>query len=142
MWKGSRRYPEAVKTTYLHLIDNLTGADVDLLATPIYSFTANASDYTSRFRLAFSANSVSENGASTGSAAFAFVSNGEIIITGLDGDACNASLQVIDVLGHVCRDAMLASPNQRISTTGMPAGLYVLRLIDGETMRTQKIVID
>ena len=134
--------PEAAETTYLHLIDNLTSTDIDLLATPVYSFSATASDYTSRFRLVFRANAVSENGASTGSAAFAFISNGEIVITGLDGDACNASLQVVDILGHVCRDAMLASPYQRISTTGMPAGLYVLRLIDGETVRTQKIVID
>jgi hypothetical protein len=39
---------------YLHLIDNLTGADVDLLQMPEYTFTAKTTDYASRFRLVFS----------------------------------------------------------------------------------------
>ena len=39
---------------YLHLIDNMTGADVDLLATPSYSFEGKADDYESRFKLVFS----------------------------------------------------------------------------------------
>lgn len=45
--------PDNVDLDYLHLIDNLTGADVDLLQTPAYSFTAKTTDYTSRFRLVF-----------------------------------------------------------------------------------------
>ena len=36
---------------YLHLIDNLTGANVDLLQTPEYVFTAQTADYESRFKL-------------------------------------------------------------------------------------------
>jgi uncharacterized repeat protein (TIGR02543 family) len=40
---------------YLHLIDNLTGADIDLLASPSYTFTAKTTDYASRFKLVFSA---------------------------------------------------------------------------------------
>ena len=39
---------------YLHLIDNLTGADVDLLVEPSYSFDARTTDYDSRFKLVFS----------------------------------------------------------------------------------------
>lgn len=39
---------------YLHLIDSLTGVDVDLLATPSYTFEASARDDASRFRLVFS----------------------------------------------------------------------------------------
>ena len=46
--------PEAVEMDYLHLIDNLTGADIDLLATPSYTFDAKTTDYASRFRLVFS----------------------------------------------------------------------------------------
>ena len=38
---------------YLHLIDNLTGNDVDLLATPSYTFEAKTTDHTTRFRLVF-----------------------------------------------------------------------------------------
>ena len=45
--------PQNVELDYLHLIDNLTGADIDLLQTPDYTFTAKATDYASRFRLCF-----------------------------------------------------------------------------------------
>lgn len=64
--------------------------------------------------------------------------NGEIIITCDVGDAFNASLQVIDVMGRVivCRDAI-----NRFSTSGMAPGVYVLRLINGDMMKTQKIII-
>ena len=44
---------EEVSFSYLHLIDNLTGADVDLLASPTYTFTAKTTDYESRFKLVF-----------------------------------------------------------------------------------------
>lgn len=61
--------PEGVEMSYLHLIDNLTGADIDLLgefplskedqgdSTPqpvTYTFTAKPTDQASRFRLVFS----------------------------------------------------------------------------------------
>ena len=36
---------------YLHLIDNLTGDDIDLLTTPSYTFEAKASDLAERFRI-------------------------------------------------------------------------------------------
>ena len=48
---------ENVEITYLHLIDNLTGTDVDLLATPTYTFTATSHDHASRFRLVFNTQS-------------------------------------------------------------------------------------
>ena len=56
---------ENVEMGYLHLIDNLTGMDVDLLATPSYNFEAKTSDYASRFRLVFSANNIAEATART-----------------------------------------------------------------------------
>ena len=126
--------PENVEMSYLHLIDNLTGADVDLLQTPEYSFEANTTDYASRFRLVFSANEM--DGSSTGSGTFAFISNGNIIVT---GDITGATLQVIDVMGRaiVNTDAV-----RNVSTNGMQAGVYVLRLINGDDVKTQKIVID
>jgi hypothetical protein len=47
--------PENVEFDYLHLIDNMTGAEVDLLAEPNYTFTAKPTDDASRFRLVFRA---------------------------------------------------------------------------------------
>ncbi len=120
---------------YLHLIDNMTGDDIDLLATPSYTFEAKTTDYASRFRLVF-AISDDVNG-DNASDAFAYVSNGEIVIT---ADAHGASLQVIDVTGRVVRACTDVARN--VSTQGMTAGVYVLRLIDGDNVRTQKIVIE
>jgi hypothetical protein len=137
--------PENMEMNYLHLIDNITGEDVDLLAPELvpepveghegpasYTFTAKTTDYASRFRLVFSANGVSED-ADDNNEVFAFISNGNIIING------EGMLQMIDVTGRVVwvEDAM-----NRVSTNGMPAGVYVLRLINGEKVSTQKIVIN
>ena len=141
--------PEGVNLAYLHLIDNMTGADVDLLPLckggrgdsnqPAYTFTAKTTDYESRFKLVFA--SVCEDADGDNDAPFAFYANGEIILTDAIGDAGTASLQVVDVMGHICRDAIIASPNHRISTAGMAPGVYVLHLINGNDVRTQKIII-
>ncbi len=119
---------------YLHLIDNMTGDDVDLLATPNYTFEAKTTDYASRFRLVFVPNN--ENTVSN-SEAFAYVSNGEIVVV---GDAGTASLQVVDMTGRVVVSA--GGHTRCVPTTGIPAGVYVLRLIDRHNVRTQKIVIE
>ena len=49
----------------------------------------------------------------------------------------------MDMMGRVlvCRDALNVSATS-VSVAGMPAGVYVLRLIDGENVKTQKIVIE
>ena len=83
--------PQNAELDYLHLIDNLTGADIDLLQTPDYTFTAKTTDYVSRFRLVFSA-CVDADG--DNDAPFAFVSNGEIVLVGFGVDTCDVSLQV------------------------------------------------
>ena len=125
---------ENLDLDYLHLIDNMTGEEVDVLAMPTYTFEAKTSDYASRFRLVFAENET--EGASTGSAAFAYITDGEIIIN--VADACDASLQVVDMTGRV---VLTGDAMNRVSTNGMTAGVYVLRLINGEQVKTQKIVV-
>ena len=44
---------EGIELDYLHLIDNLTGNDVDLLKTPSYTFEAKTIDSLERFTLTF-----------------------------------------------------------------------------------------
>ena len=117
---------------YLHLIDNMNGADVDLLVSPEYTFNAKTSDYASRFRLVFSANE--SDGDNDGDNAFAFIdAGGNLVING------EGTLQVIDVTGRVIvsRDGV-----HTVSTNGMVPGMYILRLINGENVMTQKIVIE
>lgn len=46
---------ENVTFSYLHLIDTLTGEDIDLLANPSYTFEGRTSDNTNRFKVVFEA---------------------------------------------------------------------------------------
>ena len=123
---------EELALDYLHLIDNLTGNDVDLLASPSYTFEAKTTDYASRFKLVINDNN---NGPSIGSVTFAYISDGSIIIN----NAGDATLQIVDMMGRVVveGDAM-----NRVSTSEMAPGVYVLRLINGNDVKTQKIVIE
>lgn len=125
---------ENVEMEYLHLIDNMTGADIDLLATPSYSFEARTNDYESRFRLVFSGNT--NVGSSTSSETFAFF-NGNSWVINNEGEA---TLQVIDMMGRVLSNEQInGSYNNSLN---LSAGVYVLRLSNGNTVKTQKVVVD
>lgn len=125
---------EGVEMNYLHLIDNKTGNDVDLLATPSYTFEANSSDYESRFRLVFNANAIEEN-ASTDSETFAYFNGSEWVIN----NNGNATLQVIDMMGRVLSSETL-NGNANVNIN-QPAGIYMLRLVNGENVKVQKVVV-
>ena len=120
---------EEVSFAYLHLIDNMTGNETDLLATPSYSFEARTTDYESRFKLVFATgnNSNDDN--------FAFFSNGSFVIN----NEGNATLQVIDMNGRILKSESIngcANVNVKAS-----AGVYVLRLVNGNDVKVQKVVV-
>lgn len=117
---------------YLHLIDNITGDDVDLLANPSYSFEAKTSDYASRFRLVFNAN---EGGTPSGSDTFAYYNGSEWVI----GNTGRATLQVVDVTGRVLTSETIDG-NAEINID-QPAGIYMLRLINNDDVKVQKVVV-
>ena len=122
---------ENVDMNYLHLIDNMTGADVDLLATPNYTFEARTNDYTSRFRLVFSANGIDEQTAET----FAFF-NGTSWSVSNTGDA---TLQVVDITGRIISSETI-NGNATVNLN-QPAGIYMLRLVNGNDVKVQKVVV-
>lgn len=97
----------------------------------LYTFNATTNDYENRFKLMFSANNDCDD-VSTSSAAFAFVSNGNIIING------TGILQVIDITGRIIVSTDVAC---NVTTSGMTPEVYVLRLINGDEIKTQKIVV-
>ena len=118
---------QEVSFAYLHLIDNMTGNDVDLLATPSYSFEASTTDYESRFKLVFATGNADED--------FAFFSNGNFIIN----NEGNATLQVVDVTGRILKSETIngcASVNVNAAN-----GVYMLRLINGDNVKVQKVVV-
>ena len=122
---------ENIEFNYLHLIDNMTGNDVNLLETPSYSFNAQTTDYASRFRLVFA------TGSSADGDNFAFINGmGNLCIFGIDGEA---TLQVMDVLGHVISsDQFSGSFEQKLNVA---PGVYMICLINGNDVKVQKIVV-
>ena len=119
---------EEVSFSYLHLVDNMTGNDVDLLQTPSYTFDALTTDYESRFKLVFATGNAADD-------SFAFYSNGNWIINN-DG---RATLQVIDVTGRILSSETV---NGSVSTTINAApGVYMLRLVNGDNVKVQKVVV-
>ena len=128
---------ENTEFSYLHLIDNMTGNDIDLLTTPSYSFEANTTDYASRFKLVFSVNENNQNNLdNNNNDDFAFISNGELIVTG------SGTLQVFDVLGRQLFSKELPTVNCQLPTANFSPGVYMLRLVNGNDVKTQKIVVE
>lgn len=121
---------EEVELSYLHLIDNLTGKDINLLETPNYTFEARTSDYASRFKVVFSTGSSEDEN-------FAFMRNGHLLILGQEAQA---TLQVVDMTGRILSTETFNGSYDK--AFGYSNGVYVLRLINGEKVRTQKMVIN
>ena len=126
---------EDVAFGYLHLIDNMTGADVDLLAPELvegpasYSFEAKTTDYANRFKLVFATGLASDDN-------FAFMSNGGWVISN-DGQA---TLQVVEVTGRLLSSETINGCC--IKNLTVASGVYMLRLINGNSVKTQKIIVD
>ena len=117
---------------YLHLIDNLTGNDVDLLVTPNYTFEAKTTDYASRFRLLFAPAKEIE----VATDGFAFFADGHLHVFN-QGDA---RLQLIDMTGHILLVETLQGSLDK--ALNLVPGVYVVRLISEKDTRSMKIVVD
>ncbi len=120
-----------VSFSYLHLIDNKTGQDIDMLATPAYTFNAQTTDYASRFRLVFATDN------SVNSDSFGFVNNsGNFCVYGIEGEA---TLQVFDVLGHMLSSETFSGSIEK--KVNAATGIYMMRLINGNDVKVQKVII-
>ena len=122
---------ENVEFSYLHLFDNKTGTDVDLLSTPSYTFDATTKDYESRFKLVYA------TGSSVDGESFSFFnSNGNFSIFGIEGEA---TLQVLDVMGRmISTETFSNSIEKRLDVA---PGVYFVRLINGTDVKIQKVVV-
>ena len=127
--------PENIDMQYLHLIDNLTGDDVDLLTNPKYIFNASTTDYASRFILRFRTNnSVDVNEMFC---PISYRQDGTLAINGIQGES---KLQLVDMLGHVISTESINGDIVR--HINIVPGVYVVRLINNNNIYTQKIVVE
>lgn len=115
------------------LIDNKTGVSIDLLSSSSYTFEANTTDNASRFRVVFGiTTTVSEENANT----FAFYNNGNLILN----NEGSAILNVVDVLGRIISSYNI-NGSESIHINAQ-AGVYMLQLVQGDKIQTQKIVVE
>ncbi len=128
---GQGKYTLALKensadATYLHLIDRATGRDIDLLATPEYTFTANGQ--ADRFEVRLMPG-MDENG----NVNFVYIDGTRLIVDG------EGELQVFDVMGRQLGSAQVAGTAtlDRSALGIVSAGVYVMRLGGN----SQKIVV-
>ena len=117
---------------YLHLIDNLTGNEINLLETPSYTFQATTIDYASRFRLLFAP--AEETDSTTND--FAFFADGHLHVF----NQGKASLQLIDMMGHILLTETLQGNLDK--ALDLVPGVYVVRLISEKRESNMKFVVD
>lgn len=114
--------------TYLHVIDRLTGEDVDMLLDGEYSFVASPNDKENRFIVKLEYKPDYSEGNSD---IFAYQSGSEILVSG------EGELQIFDVTG---RNVMTTTINGAEAINGLSNGVYVFSLV-GNDIKTQKIVV-
>ena len=120
--------------TYCHLIDRLTGRDIDLLRQPAYTFTSNGTmnvtGDTPGDRFLVRLRPASEGDI------FAYHDGNNIVVNG------NGELQVFDITGlqlsSIRLDGRLTADRATLGITH--SGVYLLRLLSND-MKTQKIVV-
>ena len=112
-------------TGYLHLVDRLTGRDIDLLSTPSYSFTG--SPVSDRFTVKLTPDANEGNSTSR----FAIFDGNSLIVNG------EGTLEVYDVMGRRLMSAEVTGSEYRIPGSDLHTGVYVLRM----NGNSQKIVI-
>ena len=115
---------------YITLVDRLTNAETDMLAGD-YTFTASASEDSKRFmvRLAMNKNDIEAQ------KIFAYQSGNELVIN------ASGSLQIFDVMGRMVYSNDVVSDNGRIDISIFNKAAYILRLINEDGVKTQKVVI-
>ena len=114
--------------SYLHVIDRLTGEDIDMLVDGKYEFIGSPRDNEARFivKLRYNANGFNND-------EFIYQNGDELIVNG------EGELQVYDVMGRyvACYNV---NGNKRISAEQFSNAVYIFRLV-GSDVKTQKIVV-
>ncbi len=111
------------------LLDRFTGVETNLLVED-YDFTATSRDDQDRFIVRL------VNGQqSADNSHFAYVSGEDLILE------AEGKVQIIDVMGRMVYSNDVEGDNNRIDVSNFRNGAYVVRLINEEGVKVQKIVV-
>lgn len=126
---------------YVYLVDKQTGEETNLI-TNDYTFMATTNDNPDRFIVKFyDVNSIDEINRQDN---FVYISNNELIINDMSG---TAEVDIYDVMGRkvlhkeFSSDINTASSITLMNTDEVSTGIYVVRMLDADGVRIQKIVI-
>lgn len=122
--------------SYLHLIDNITGADIDMLAHDSYSFSATTRDYKSRFKMKFAYTGIGENASTELVEVFAFLHDGNLIVNG------QGTIDIIDMNGRTICNQKLTGEQNTVGLPNVAPGIYVVRLVNNSETKVQKIIVN
>ncbi len=112
------------------LIDRFTGIETNMILENEYTFTATSNDKVNRFVIRL------DNGQqTTANSQFAYQSDEELILS-IEGH-----VQIVDMLGRIIYSNEHANGDNRIDVSKFNNATYMIRCINDETVRTQKIVI-
>ena len=114
------------------LVDKITGNETDMLHND-YTFTATAQESNNRFVVRFvKGDGLNDNYCDIN---FVYQSGSELIING------EGYLQIIDLMGRVIYNNEVANDNSRIDMSSFNKATYIIRMINNECVKTQKITV-
>ena len=112
------------------LVDRFTGVETNMLVEDEYSFIASNEDNANRFVIRLAQGSQLE-------AQSQFVyQNGEELILSIEG-----SVQIVDMLGRVVYSNEHSDAYNRIDVSEFNDATYVVRVVNEEGVKVQKVVI-
>lgn len=117
----------------MHLIDNITGVDYDMLANDSYTFQGRVGDYPSRFYIVFECTDVEEF--EEDDHIFTFFDGSEWVVTG------EGNLEFIDLQGRTLWQTRLNGGQSRLALPDVAAGVYLFRLSNKQESKVQKVII-
>ena len=114
---------------YITLVDKANGSETNMM-TSSYSFTATLKENGNRFSLKFATGKGAD-----GQENFVYQSGSELIING------EGHLQIIDLMGRMVYSDEVTDDNSRIDMSSFNKGAYIIRMINEECVKTQKITV-
>ena len=113
------------------LTDKMTGTQTDLFIDN-YTFIATTNDNPNRFVITLNADADNAN------ADFIYINNNEMIINNIEGQGI---VHIYDIMGRPVTEYDV-NGSARISTEIFANGIYIVRLTDGNGVKTQKLMIN
>ncbi len=111
--------------TSMVLVDRLTGVETNLLVNS-YTFKSMTEDNHDRFVLRMS------NDAEKG---FIYRTGDELVV------CAEGKVQILDVMGRVVYNGYIDSENHRINVSALNNAAYIVRVVNANEVKTQKVVI-